>query len=203
MNSTHLTGLETMITPVAMSTLNTQTGVWELVWASLVAQLVKNPPAMQEAWVRSMGWDHPLEKGTATQYSGLENSTDCVVHGGRKESNVTECLLLAGSIRAQPLEHPWPKTGSPLSGMVIPFTQAHSSRRAAHGAGREGGDSCPVSQFSWTGWQMSQPDHLTFQTLVLKHYLLLKETRLLGEMATSRSGAGNAYFELETSYHTR
>ena len=34
-------------------------------WASLVAQLVKNPPAMQEIWVQSLGWEDPLEKGTA------------------------------------------------------------------------------------------------------------------------------------------
>ena len=34
--------------------------------ASLVAQLVKNPPAMQEIWVRSLGWEDPLEKGKAT-----------------------------------------------------------------------------------------------------------------------------------------
>ena len=33
--------------------------------ASLVAQLVKNPPAMQETWVRSLGWEDPLEKGKA------------------------------------------------------------------------------------------------------------------------------------------
>ena len=36
-------------------------------WASLVAQLVKNPPAMRETWVRSLGWEDPLEKGKATQ----------------------------------------------------------------------------------------------------------------------------------------
>ena len=39
--------------------------------ATLVAQLVKNPPAMQEPWVRSLGWEDPLEKGTATQSSVL------------------------------------------------------------------------------------------------------------------------------------
>ena len=33
--------------------------------ASLVAQLVKNPPAMQETWVPSLGWKSPLEKGKA------------------------------------------------------------------------------------------------------------------------------------------
>ena len=35
-------------------------------WASLVAQTVKNPPAMQETWVQSLGWKDPLEKGMAT-----------------------------------------------------------------------------------------------------------------------------------------
>ena len=35
-------------------------------WASLVAQLVKNPPAMWETWVRSLGWEDHLEKGKAT-----------------------------------------------------------------------------------------------------------------------------------------
>ena len=32
-------------------------------WTSLLAQLVKNPPAMQEAWLPSLGWEDPLEKG--------------------------------------------------------------------------------------------------------------------------------------------
>ena len=40
-------------------------------WASLVAQLVKNPPAMQETWVRPLGWEDPLEKGKATHSSIL------------------------------------------------------------------------------------------------------------------------------------
>ena len=35
-------------------------------WGSLVAQLVKNPSAMGETWVQSLGWEDPLEKGTAT-----------------------------------------------------------------------------------------------------------------------------------------
>ena len=39
--------------------------------ASLVAQLVKNPPAMQETWVQSLGWEDPLEKGKATHSSIL------------------------------------------------------------------------------------------------------------------------------------
>ena len=40
-------------------------------WASLVAQLVKNPPAMWETWVRSLGWEDPLEKGKAPHSSIL------------------------------------------------------------------------------------------------------------------------------------
>ena len=40
-------------------------------WASLVVQTVKNPPAMQETWVQSMGWDDPLEEGMATHSSIL------------------------------------------------------------------------------------------------------------------------------------
>ena len=34
-----------------------------------MAQLVKNPPAMRETWVQSLGWDDPLEKGKATHFS--------------------------------------------------------------------------------------------------------------------------------------
>ena len=42
-----------------------------LLWIqfSLVAQLVKNPPAMPETWVRSLGWEDPLKKGRATHSS--------------------------------------------------------------------------------------------------------------------------------------
>ena len=40
-------------------------------WASLVAQLVKNPPAIRETWVQSLGWEEPLEKRKATHSSIL------------------------------------------------------------------------------------------------------------------------------------
>ena len=40
-------------------------------WASLVAQLVRNPPAVWEIQVRSLGWEGPLEKGKATHSSIL------------------------------------------------------------------------------------------------------------------------------------
>ena len=52
-------------------------------WDFQVAQLVKNPPAMRETWVLSLGWEDPLE-GYPLQYSGLENSMDYKVHGVAK-----------------------------------------------------------------------------------------------------------------------
>ena len=51
-----------------------------------MAQLVKNLPTMWGTWVQSLGWEDPLGKGKAThfQYSGLENSMNCLVHGVAK-----------------------------------------------------------------------------------------------------------------------
>ena len=40
-------------------------------WTSLVPQMVKNSPAMWETWVRFLGWEDPLEEGTATHSSIL------------------------------------------------------------------------------------------------------------------------------------
>ena len=42
---------------------------------ALVAQLVKNPPAMWETWVRSLGWEDLLEKGKASFPSGPTSSS--------------------------------------------------------------------------------------------------------------------------------
>ena len=65
-------------------------------WASLVAQLVKNPPATRETWVRSLSWEDPVKKeGLPTPVLGLENSMDCTVHGVTKESYMTEQLPLS------------------------------------------------------------------------------------------------------------
>ena len=65
-------------------------------WASLVAQLVKNLPAMWETWVWSLGWEDPLEKGKAPvlstpvywpgEFHGLYSPWGC------KESDMTEQL---------------------------------------------------------------------------------------------------------------
>ena len=42
--------------------------------ASLVAPMVKNPPAMRETWVQSLGWEDPLEEGMVTHFSILRLS---------------------------------------------------------------------------------------------------------------------------------
>ena len=52
-----------------------------------MAQLVKNPPAVRETWVLSLGWEDPPEKQTVgypSQYSGQEISMDCIVQGVTK-----------------------------------------------------------------------------------------------------------------------
>ena len=68
-------------------------------WSSLVAQTVKNLPVMQKTWVRSLGWEDPLEEGIATHSSILAwiipmdtGTWGGAVHGGHKESDMTEQL---------------------------------------------------------------------------------------------------------------
>ena len=77
-------------------------------WTSPVAQLVKNPPAMQETWVRFLGWEDPLEKGKAPpiQYSGLENSMDCIVHGVAKSQTRLSDFHFHFTM-VQSSENPW------------------------------------------------------------------------------------------------
>ena len=64
-------------------------------WASLVAQMVKNPPAMWETWVQSLGWEDPLKEGMVTHSSilALRIPTDrgalrATVHRVRKSDQV-------------------------------------------------------------------------------------------------------------------
>ena len=64
--------------------------------ASLMAQLVKNPPAMWETWVQFLGWEDPLEKGKATHSVFWPGES----HGlyspwGGKETDTTEQLSLS------------------------------------------------------------------------------------------------------------
>ena len=66
-------------------------------WASLVALIVKNLPAMKETWVRSLGWEDPLEEGMATYSSILvwripmdREVWWATVHGAAQKSHMTE-----------------------------------------------------------------------------------------------------------------
>ena len=72
----------------------------------IVAQLVKNPPAMRKTWVPSLGWEDPLEKGMTT-HSSILVFWPGEFHGlyspwGRKQQDTTERLsLLPCDMRAQ------------------------------------------------------------------------------------------------------
>ena len=57
-----------------------------------MAQLVKNPLTRRETWVRSLGWEDPLEKGTATHSSVLAWRIPWTVQsmGSQRESDTTE-----------------------------------------------------------------------------------------------------------------
>ena len=67
-----------------------------IIWTSLVAQLLKNLPAVRETWVRSLGWEDPLEKEMATHSSILAwrilwtEELGGLQSMGRKESDTTE-----------------------------------------------------------------------------------------------------------------
>ena len=64
--------------------------------ASQVAQLVKNPPVIQETWIQSLGWEDPLEEGMATHSSILawrirmDRGTLWATVRGIAESDTTE-----------------------------------------------------------------------------------------------------------------
>ena len=64
---------------------------FELTWVSLIDQLVKSPPAMQETWVRSLSWEDPLEKETLpTPVSWPREFHGLYSPWGHKESDTTE-----------------------------------------------------------------------------------------------------------------
>ena len=59
----------------------------------VVAQIVKNLPAMRETWVRFLGWKDPLDKGTATNSSILALRIPWTEEPGRLQSNGVEKQL--------------------------------------------------------------------------------------------------------------
>ena len=69
-------------------------------WASLVAQLIKNPPATWETWDRSLGWEDPLEEGKATHSSILAWRIPWTVHGVAKSRHNWATFTFSQYIRA-------------------------------------------------------------------------------------------------------
>ena len=122
-------------------------------WASLVAQLLENPPAMQETWVQSLDWER---NGYPIQYSGLENSMDC-------RSSQFSLSVVSDSLRHHGPQHARPPCPSPtpgvytnscpvnrwchptISSFVIPFS-SHLQSFPASG-------SFPMSHFFTSGGQ--------------------------------------------------
>ena len=81
-------------------------GLLKLLWVSLVAQMVKNPPAMWETWVLSLGWEDPLEEGMATHSSILawripmdRGARRATVHGVTKSRTHSQVASGLASLR--------------------------------------------------------------------------------------------------------
>ena len=89
-------------------------------WASLVVQMGKNLSAMWETWVRSLGWEDPLKKGTATHSNILASKVPCTEEltgyspWGCKELDTTEWLSLScqeATVRTRHGKTNWFKIG--------------------------------------------------------------------------------------------
>ena len=109
----------------------------------LVAQMVKNPSAMWETWVQSLGWEDPLEEDMATHFSILawriamdRGAWWGAVHWGRKDSDVTELLSTAQQYHIplafyardlKPLTECQPLHASYLTAAICPWDWSHSS----------------------------------------------------------------------------
>ena len=70
-------------------------------WASLVAQTVKNLPAMRETWVRSLGWEDPLEKGMATHSSVLREGNGKPLQHSCLENPMNSMKMIRGRRRRE------------------------------------------------------------------------------------------------------
>ena len=80
--------------------------IWATSWICLVAHMVKNPPAIRQTWVWSLGWEDPLEEGMASTPVFLPRESPRTEEPGRlhspwghKESDTTEWLSVAQHIQ--------------------------------------------------------------------------------------------------------
>ena len=89
-------------------------GVFCVSRTSLVAQMVKRLPTMQETWVRSLGWEDPLEKEMAIHSSTLAWKIPWMVERGRLQS-----------MESQRVEHDWVALMSMSMSMKIMVTFSH------------------------------------------------------------------------------
>ena len=76
---------------------------------SLEAQMVKNSPAMQETWVPSLGWEHPLEKGMAAHSRILAWRIPQTVEPGGAAKRQTR--LREYHFHFHAFRYPWPENG--------------------------------------------------------------------------------------------
>ena len=74
---------------------------------TLVAQMVKNPPAMQETWVQSLGWEDPLKKGMATHSSILAWRIPWTEEPGRLQSMGSQRVGHNGATNTFTTFTPW------------------------------------------------------------------------------------------------
>ena len=93
-------------------------------WASLIAQSVKDPPAMQETPLRFLGWEDPLEKGQAAHslYLGFL----CGSAGKESACNVGDLGLIPGLRRS-----PGKGNGNPLQYSCLEDSMYREAWRAA------------------------------------------------------------------------
>ena len=113
-------------------------------WASLVAQMIKNLPTMSETWVQSLGWENPLQKGTATHSSILAWRIPWTEETGRLQSVGLHSHSDIKSVVLQPFSNQ-------LSAITSHLAGAHSHRgrcRWAWGVGHRLG----VAMLRHAGW---------------------------------------------------
>ena len=82
--------------PRALQIWQEKQGKMIVTWGSMMAQMVKNPPAVWETWVGSLGWEDPLEEGMATHSSILAWRTPWTKEPGELQS-----------MGSQRLRHDW------------------------------------------------------------------------------------------------